>query len=51
MTINKQVVTAQVIRRILVVAVLTDIAVQKGPDLAKRIIEELRQIGCGRAGA
>jgi hypothetical protein len=44
-TFNKQVVTPVVVRNIPLVAVLTDIALQKGPDVAKEIMEKLNQKG------
>jgi hypothetical protein len=39
--INKQIVTAEVVRRIPVVAVLTGIAIKPGPEVAKDIMEKL----------
>ena len=44
-TINKQVVTAEVVRRIPVVAVLTDIAMKHGPQAVEEIIEKLNKKG------
>jgi hypothetical protein len=44
-TLNEQVVTAEVVKRIPFVAVMTEVALQKGPDVAKKIMEELSQIG------
>lgn len=40
-TFNTQIVTANVIRNIPLVAVLTDLALRKGPDAAKKIMEAL----------
>ena len=45
MTINKQVVTAEVVTRMSVVAVLTEIALEKGPEVATKIMKELDQKG------
>ncbi len=42
-TINKQVVTAEVMKRISGVAVLTDIAMKQGVEVAKEIIEKLNR--------
>jgi hypothetical protein len=44
-TINSQVVTAEVVERIPVVAVLTEIALEKGPEVATKIMKELDQKG------
>jgi hypothetical protein len=44
-TINRQVVTGDVLRSIPLVAILTEVALQKGPDVAKEIMEKLNQKG------
>jgi hypothetical protein len=44
-TINEQVVAAAVLRSIPLVAILTEVALQKGPDVAKEIMEKLNQKG------
>jgi hypothetical protein len=44
-TFNKQVVTAEALRSIPLVAILTDIAIKQGPDVAKAIMEKLNQKG------
>jgi hypothetical protein len=44
-TCSKQVVTAEALRRIPLVAILTDIAIKQGPDVAKEIMEKLNQKG------
>jgi hypothetical protein len=40
-TLNKQVVTAEVVRRMPLVAVLLDVAMTKGPEVAGEIMERL----------
>jgi hypothetical protein len=40
-TFNSQVVTADVVRSIPLVAILTDVAIRKGPAVAKEIMEKL----------
>jgi hypothetical protein len=47
-TFNKQVVTADVLGRIPLVAILTDIAIKQGPDVAKEIMEKLKVGDGGR---
>jgi hypothetical protein len=44
-TCNKQVVTGYVLRSIPLVAILTEVALQKGPDVAKEIMGKLNQKG------
>jgi hypothetical protein len=44
-TFNKQVVTGEVVRSIPLVAILTDIALKRGPDVAKEIMEKLNLKG------
>jgi hypothetical protein len=44
-TFNRQVVTAEVVRSIPLVAILTDIALERGPDVAKEIMGKLNQKG------
>ena len=45
MTINTQIVTAEVIRRMPFVAALLDVAVMKGPETAREIVEWLNLEG------
>jgi hypothetical protein len=44
-TINRQVVTAEVVKRIPFVALMTEITLERGLGVAKKIMEELGQIG------
>jgi hypothetical protein len=41
-TFNKQVVTANVIRNMALVSVLTDMAMKKGPEVAKAVMSMLK---------
>ena len=40
-TINEQIVTAEIVRRMPVVAALLDVALRRGPDVASEIMEKL----------
>ena len=44
-TINKQIVTAEVIRRMPLVAALLDVAVRKRPEVAREIVVRLNLEG------
>lgn len=44
-TINRQVVTADVVRRMPLVAALLDVALTSGPDVAREIMERVNQGG------
>lgn len=41
-TINTQIVTAEVVRRMPLVAALLDVAIRMGPDAAKEIVENMK---------
>lgn len=44
-TINQQIVTADVVRRMPFVAALLDVALGMGPEAAREIVERLNHIG------